>query len=184
MAKYRARAGPPTLAGRLRLLNDELQALAGRLKEAIAAAVAGAAAAAVRDALRQLLGAPEPPRRAPPREAEGGLDADGWDELDEGLWPDDEESPELSPPRERDGAAGAGRAMLRAAVGAGLCWVRRLPGRRPALAAALFGAAACGAALAAGPAAAVVAGIIASTAGLLLTADAAKAAAALLGALA
>src|SRR5262245_17809310 len=179
MVKYRARAGPPGLASRLRRLNDELQSLAGRLKEAIAGAVAGAAASAVRDALRTLLGAPvSPPRRGPPREAEDGLyDDGGWEELDEGLWPDDEERPELSPPRGRDGAAGAGTAMLRAAVGAGLCWLRTLPGRRPALAAVLLGAA-CGAALAAGPAAAACAGIVASAAGLLLTADAAKAAAA------
>jgi len=183
MVKYRARAGPPTLAGRLHRLNDELQALAGRLREAIAGAVAGAAAAAVRDALRQLLGAPEPPRRLAPREAEENLDG-GWEDLDEGLWPDDEGAgPE--PPREHEGPTGAGTAVLRAAVGAGLCWLRRLPGRRPALAAVLLGAAACGAALAAGPATAACAGIVASAAGLLLTADAAKTvAAALLGALA
>ena len=152
MAKYRARAGPPTLAGRLRLLNDDLQALSGRLREAIAGAVAGAAASAVRDALRRLLGAPEPPRRLAPREAEENLDG-GWDDFDEGLWPDDE-GPDLGPPRELDGAAGAGTAVLRAAVGAGLCWLRRPPGRRPGLAAVLFGAAACVSALAAGPAAA------------------------------
>jgi hypothetical protein len=180
MVKYRARAGPPTLAGRLRLLNDELQALAGRLREAIAGAVAGAAASAVRDALRRLLGAPEPPpRRGPPREVIEDFDDGGWDELDEGLWPD--EGAEPAPLRERDGAAGP---MLRAAVAAGLCWLRRLPGRRPALAAVLLGAAACVSALAAGPAAAACAGIVASAAGLLLTADAARAAAALLAALA
>src|SRR5262245_1505531 len=147
MVKYRARAGPPTLAGRLRLIRDDLQALAGRLREAIAGAVAGAAAA-VHDALRLLLGAPEPPRRLAPREDEEGHYEDGgWDELDDGLWGDEGADPE--PPRQRDGPAPAGRALLRAAVGAALCWLRRLPGRRPALAAALLGAAACAAALAA-----------------------------------
>src|SRR5262245_2656915 len=108
MVKYRARAGPPTLAGRLRLLNDELQSLSGRVKEAIAVAVAGAAASAVRDALRRLLGAPEPPRRGPPREAEDGLYDGGWDDFDEGLWPDEE--PEPAPPREGDTATAGGRA--------------------------------------------------------------------------
>src|SRR4051812_372632 len=69
MTVNRAHAGqPPTLAGRVRQLNDSLQQLALRLKDAIATAVSGAVGEAVRDAVRAVLGA-----RAEGQE-EGGFD--------------------------------------------------------------------------------------------------------------
>src|SRR5262249_56829325 len=62
---YRAHADPPprTLTDRVRQLNDNLQHLAIRLKDAIAAAIGRAVADAVRDGVSGLLGVEEGQQR-------------------------------------------------------------------------------------------------------------------------
>src|SRR5262245_1197035 len=61
-APYRAHADPPrTLTDRLRQLNDDLQRLAVRLKDAIASAIGRAVADVVRDGVNGLLGGDDGP---------------------------------------------------------------------------------------------------------------------------
>ena len=89
-APYRAHADPPlTLTDRVRQLNDNLQHLAVRLKDAIATAVGRAVAQAVRDGVNALLGA-----------RDGRPDPEGFDDrsqADPADWGDDEDDPWFDP---------------------------------------------------------------------------------------
>src|SRR3954462_10579440 len=89
---YRAHADPPcTLGDRLQQLNSNLQALAIRLKDAIAGAISGTVGQAVRDVIRKLLGIKEVSR---PQEDLFGDPAqrqsDGWEEDD---WLEEQQAP-------------------------------------------------------------------------------------------
>src|SRR5436190_5358948 len=95
MYDYDAHAGPPrTLAQRLARLNDDLQMLALRLKDAIAGAVSSAAGQAVRDAVRGLLGS-EKARAADHDMFDPRLEreSDSWEDADEGPWRQEEHEP-------------------------------------------------------------------------------------------
>ena len=76
-APYRGHAGPPprALTGPVRQLDDNLQRLAVRSKDAIAAAIGGAVAEAVKDGVNGLLGGDDgaDPARLRPHPAEAGV---------------------------------------------------------------------------------------------------------------
>jgi hypothetical protein len=193
-----AHPGPlPTLADRLRCLNDSLLSLAARLKDAIASTVGNAVSQAVRDLVRSLLGQREyarPDDRPWPGDFDDQRDAEssiGFDAAGRGFAEDEEVFHQGG--RRRPGcdvlpepAAPARRwpDALRAAVQAGLCWVRDRPLRRPGLTAVLVGLAAGGTALVVGPAVAACLSVAASLASMLLTSDSARSIAEFLGGLA
>src|SRR5262249_42473908 len=100
-APYRAHADPPpkTLTDRVRQLNDNLQRLAVRWKDASAAAIGRAVADAVRDGVSGLLGVEEQPQRGleyhDDRHRFGRYDRDDQDDHrdeDDG-WRDDDRLP-------------------------------------------------------------------------------------------
>lgn len=177
MTGFHSHADPPaTLAGRLGQLNDTLQDMAARLKDAIASAVGRAVAQAVRDAVRALLGEEEEERETDPygRPMTQEVD-DPWYDPDAGPWRDQEVQHQYPATPRR--AASRWVCAARAAVQAALWWLRRQPRKRPALTTALVAVAAGGAALFAGPTLAACVGVAASAVGLLLTADSARSAA-------
>jgi len=97
-----------------------------------------------------------------------------WDRPDRPLWHEDQDDLrerrlESAP---RRGIRTRWSEALGVAVQAGLCWMRHQPRRRPVLTAVVVAFAAGLTALLAGPAVGAGAGVLASTAGLLLTADA------------
>jgi hypothetical protein len=165
-----------TLGERLDRLNNTLQSLAQQLKDAIAGAISSAVAGAVRDAVHSLLGPADKPaefRDRPYRDWEDHTYSD-WDRPDRPLWHEDhddlrERRLESAP---RRGISSRWSEALGVAVQAGLCWLRHQPRRRPVLTAVVVAVAAGLTALLAGPAVGAGTGVLASTAGLLLTADA------------
>jgi len=163
-----------TLAQRLDRLNDTLQSLGQRLKESIAEAVSSAVSGAVRDALCGLLGTLNEPDRFDDRPWHQDLDEPSWRNPDRPLWADNEEFvPRDRPSRScRRQVPSRWSEALGVAVQAGVCWLRHQPRRRPVLTAVVVALAAGLTALLAGPAVGAGAGVLASTAGLLLTADA------------
>jgi hypothetical protein len=183
-------ADPPlALAERLDLLNDSLQSLAQRLKESIAEAVGSAVAGAVRDGVRHLLGTAGTPALADDRPWRRAADEPtrfedqpwrepddpGWGhrDPDRPLWAEEDYVPaSRHEPTSRRQSRGRWSNALGVALQAGLCWLRRQPRRRPVLTAVVVAVAAGVAALLAGPVVGAGAGVFASTAGLLLTADA------------
>ena len=192
MSLYPSNADPPLgLAGRILSLNETLRSLASRLRDSIAQAVGGAVADAIRHLVRSLLG--EQDRR--PRDSDtfaerferddrfGFADSDELDRDEPGdeQWQHRRHEPSL-PPRQATATEHSRRwgQALRAAVQAGLLWLRRGPCRRPVLTTAVVALAAGGTALVAGPAVAAFLSVAASVAGLLITADSATAVAELL----
>jgi hypothetical protein len=174
-ASPRPADSPRTLGERLDRLNNTLQALAQQLKEAIAGAVSAAVAGAVRDAVRSLLGPADEPaefRDRPYRDWDPTYS--DWDRPDRPLWHEDQDDPHdrRLEPASRQGIRSRWSEALGVAVQAGLCWLRHQPRRRPVLTAVVVALAAGLTALLAGPAVGAGAGVLASTAGLLLTADA------------
>jgi hypothetical protein len=175
-ASPRSTDQPLTLGERLDRLNNTLQSLTHQLKDAIASAISSAVAGAVRDAVRSLLGPGDEPaefRERPYRDWEEPAYPD-WDRPDRPLWHEDQDNPhdrrlESAP---RRGIRSRWSEALGVAVQAGLCWLRHQPRRRPVLTAVVVAVAAGLTALLAGPAVGAGAGVLASTAGLLLTADA------------
>jgi hypothetical protein len=177
MYSAHSQADPPlTIGERLDRLNNTLQALAQQLKEAIASAISSAVAGAVRDAVRSLLGPGDESldyRDRPCRDWEEPAYPD-WDRPERPLWQDDPDYPHDRRPEAAPGRRIRSRwsEALGVAVQAGLCWLRHQPRRRPVLTAVVVAVAAGLTALLAGPAVGAGAGVLASTAGLLLTADA------------
>jgi len=167
---------PLTIGERLDRLNNTLQSLGQQLKDAIASAISTAVAGAVRDAIRSLLGPADESadfRDRSYRDWEKPAYPD-WDRPDRPLWHEDQDDPhdrrlESAP---RQGTRSRWSEALGVAVQAGLCWLRHQPRRRPVLTAVVVALAAGLTALLAGPAVGACAGVVASTAGLLLTADA------------
>ena len=195
MSLYPSNADPPLgLAGRLHSLNETLGSLASRLRDSIAAAVGGAIADAIRHLVRTLLG--EQDRR--PRDSDtfaerferddrfgfaDNRDSDDLDREDPGDEPWQHRRHDPSQPPRQAAAPEQSRRWghaLRAAVQAGLLWLRRGPCRRPVLTTTLVALAAGGTALVAGPGIAACLSLVASTANLLLTADSTVAVAELL----
>jgi len=178
---YRAHADPPiTLTDRVRQLNDNLQDLALRLKDAIATAVGRAVAQAVRDGVNALLGARE--EHPDPKRFDGRPQADrrAWDDEDAPWFdPAEEVVPPAQPARP---AANRWKEAGRAALQTALWWLRQQPRRRPILTTTLVAVAAGSVALVAGPGFAACVSVIASIASLLLTDDSARSAADLLAA--
>jgi len=169
-------ADPPrTLAERLEQLNDNLQSLGGRLKEAIASAVSTAVAQAIHDVVRNLLGPSEIPT----------LDHH-YDPQDERLWENDQDPrwtaeqdyypahPE--PPVQHNWVHGPNRwrDALGMAVQTALWWVRQEPRRRTVLTTAAVAVAAGITAFIAGPVFGAGVGVLASAASLLVTANSAS----------
>lgn len=171
-----ARADPPlTLAERLDRLNDTLQSLAQQLKDSIASAIGSAVAAAVRDGLRGLLGSEEEPEHLPERYYPDEAEEPGWSHPDRPLWHQEEEYQPRGwrePAQHRYQTSSRWSDALGVALQAGLCWLRRQPRRRPVVTAVVVALAAGVTALLVGPSVAAGAGVLASTASLLLTADA------------
>jgi hypothetical protein len=185
MHSYHAHADPPhTLADRLHSLDYNLQAVAARLKDAIASAVSTTLGQAIRDAIRKLLGGPGQSTRPSDafasygRESRGSYEGlerrDEWARYDDdNLWGED--SYELVRPRSPStSAASRWSNALRAAVQTALWWLRTRPCRKPLLTTAIVALSAGGVALFAGPTFAACVSVVASVAGLLLTADSAR----------
>jgi hypothetical protein len=180
--------GPPdpprTLADRLSRLNDDLQALGERLKASIAGLLGDAVAEAVRDSVRGLLGGDgeshAPYRERMDRHARDyyeGREDDPWG--DEGRRRGEEEdyAPARRAPATSRGASDRWRNAVGAALRATLWFLKRQPRRRPVLTTLCVTLAAGVTGFVAGPALAASAGVLASVAGLVFTADAAKSAA-------
>jgi len=177
-APYRAHADPPktlTLTDRLRRLNDNLQRLAARLKDSIAAAIGKTVAEAVKDGVSDLLGVEDEPE--PRRDAYPGGYGHGrhWEEGDDygryggDPWRyQDEDPPPLPKPGRGDGRW---KEAVRAAMQTALWWLRRQPTRRPMLTTTLVALAAGSAALVAGPTLVACVSVAASVVSLLLTAE-------------
>ena len=188
---------PRTLAVRLEQLNDNLQSLGGRLKDAIATAASTAVAEAIHDAIRHLLGSRDGPTReqrfqqrsdvlgsrdGPTRERPYNQRSDSDDGLyyqaEEPRWPDDDGFwPELQDsPRERHGSEVPKRWQhaLGLAIRTALWWVCQVPCRRPILTVTTVAVAAGITAFLAGPTLAAGVGVLATTANLFMTADAAS----------
>jgi len=165
----------PTLAERLDRLNDTLQSLGQRLKEAFAEAVGAAVAGAVRDAVQGLLGATDQPGRFNDPLWPHERDEPTWHAPGGPLWAEDEDFVPVSgrePALRRQHMNSGWSEALHVALRAGLYWLRHQPRRRPVLTAVVVAVAAGLTALLAGPAVGAGAGVLASTAGLLLTAEA------------
>jgi hypothetical protein len=180
-----AHADPPrSFTDRLKSLNDSLQALASRLKDAIATAVSTALGQAIRDAIRRLLGdvmphtrTSDPYERQMPgsygaygRESRDPYDGRSWDE-DYDPWHEDSYEPADSLPSE---PSNQWTEALRATIQTALLWLRTQPCRKPLLTTTLVALAAGGVALVAGPTLAACVSVVASVASLLLTADSAR----------
>jgi hypothetical protein len=176
MIGYHSHADPPrTLTERLEQLNDNLQSLGGRLKDAIANAVSAAVAGAIQDAVRNLLGASNRPELDPRFDRRGQPDNGIWDDPEQASW---DEGQEFGPrshdtPVERTPTCRRWRNALGSALQAGLWWMRRQPRRRPVLTTLALAVAAGVTAFIAGPTLAAGLGVVASAAGLLMTANAA-----------
>jgi hypothetical protein len=181
MIGYQAHADPPTLADRLRALNDSLRSLAGRLKDAIASAVSSAIGSVIRDVLRKLLGAegepPEQPRSFDQRFGQDRYDPDHrLQRYEDDPWHDDDSWHEdshatISPSHDDSDEPNRWGDALRATVQTALWWLRIQPFRRPLLTTTLVALTAGGAAFFAGPTLASCVSVIASVASLLLTAE-------------
>jgi hypothetical protein len=185
-APYRAHADPPvSLADRLRQLNDSLQRLALRLKDAIAGAIGKAVAEAVRDGVNGLLGGEDEAEQTRD-DFYGGLrqGRHGWDDEEErhedDPWYDGAEELPI-PPRPARRVNSRWREAVRAAMQTALWWLRQQPCKRPILTTAVVALAAGSAAFVAGPTFAACVGVLASVVSLLLTADSARSAAELIG---
>ena len=181
---YRAHADPPkTLTDRVRQLNDNLQRLAVRLKDAIAAAIGRAVAEAVKDGVNGLLGGDEADRSRDDfgdyRSRRQGWEADNQQHEDDPWRDDDEELP--IPPRPVRSTNSRWKEAVRAAMQTGLWWLRQQPTKRPILTTTLVALAAGSAAFIAGPTLVACVGVVASVVGLLMTTDSATAAAELIG---
>jgi hypothetical protein len=177
MFRSQSRADPPlTLAERLDRLNNSLQSLAQQVKDAVASAIGTAVAGAVRDGVRGLLGAAQEHdpyedrpawRREPNDSPLRDPDQPSWDD------PEDDYPPlDRREPASRHQSADRWSNALSVALQAGLTWLRHQPRRRPVLTAIAVALPAGLAALVAGPVVGASAGVLASTAGLLLSADA------------
>jgi hypothetical protein len=184
MHSYHAHADPPrTLADRLHGLDDNLQALAARLKDAIASAVSSALGQAICNAIRRLLGGPgKNTRPSEPFSGYGGDSRssydgferrDDWASGEDNLWAEDSYEP-VRPPSSSPSAASRWSDALRAAVQTALWWLRTQPCRKPLLTTALLALGAGGVALVAGPTFAACVSVVASVASLLLTTDSAR----------
>jgi hypothetical protein len=195
MNYYHAHADPPrSLASRLRSLNDNLQELASRLKEAIASAVSSTLGQAIRDLIRQLLGDEE--SRPGERRSYGGAFEDQsrsrsygkfdredryWEDRDDDRW--NEEKEDWKEPAQTPSNSGNGRRLnvaFSTAIQSALWWLRTQPCRRPVLTTTLVALAAGGTALIAGPTLAAGVSVIASIASLLLASDSARSACSIL----
>ena len=183
MHSYHASEDPAcTLADRLHSLDYNLQALAARLEDAIAAAVSTALGQAIRDAIRKLLGDPGQPTRPSEPFAGNGCESrgsyDGFERRDDwggddNFWGEDNYEPGR-PPSSSPSAASRWSGALRASVQTALWWLRTQPCRKPLLTTALLALSAGGVALFAGPTFAACVSVVASVASLLLTADSAR----------
>jgi len=169
-------ADPPrTLAERLQQLNDNLQSLGGRLKEAIASAVSTAVAQAIHDVVRNLLGPGEVPaldHHYDPR------DDRRWDNEEDPRWTDEQDyyPSHHQPPVQNHRAHGPNRwrDALGMAVQTALWWIRQEPRRRTVLTTAAVAVAAGITAFIAGPVFGAGVGVLASAASLLVTANSAS----------
>jgi len=161
------------LAQRLDRLSDTLQSLGQRLKESIAEAVSSAVSGAVRDAVCGLLGTLNEPDRFDDRPWHQDPDEPSWRNPGRPLWAEDEDFMPAArhPLTTRRYTSSRWSEALGVGLQAGLCWLRHQPRRRPLLTTVLVAAAAGLTALFAGPAVVAGASVLASTAGLLLTAD-------------
>src|SRR5262245_25862343 len=100
MTRHRTQHDPPvTLADRLRLLNDSLQALAIRLKDAIASAVSQSVKETVQDAVRSLLGvdAEQAPHQQYPFRDNFHHHGHPYQYPEDDLWHDGEPEEEIAP---------------------------------------------------------------------------------------
>jgi hypothetical protein len=178
MTPWHAHADPPrTLGERLEQLNDNLQSLAQRLKDAIASAISSTIAATVRDLVRSLLGIQEDQRSDNYSLGQRwGNPHDEWYEPDDALWEEEQEHLPVRREPSNEVANKGWQDAARAAVQAGLWWLRNYPCRRPILTTTLVALAAGGTALVAGPTFAACVSVVASVASLVLTADAARSA--------
>jgi hypothetical protein len=167
---------PRTLAERLEQLNDNLQSLGERLKDAIAGAVSAAVAAAIHDALRHLLGSRDGPNREHPFIQRSDFDNGLCYEADESLWhQDDGFQPQLQDTHAQRQRTPTPK-RFRNALGLALTtmwWLRQLPCRRPVLTTVAVAVAAGITAFLAGPTLAAGVGVLATTASLFLRANAA-----------
>src|SRR5262245_7998586 len=150
MTRHRTQHDPPvTLADRLRLLNDSLQALAVRLKDAIASAVSQSVKETVQDAVRSLLGvdAEQTPQQQQPFHNDFHH-SHPYQYPEDDLWHDGE-AEEIAPSMSHNRRT-RWQEAVRAALQTGLWWLKR-PGRRPVLTTTLLALAAGSVALLAGP---------------------------------
>jgi hypothetical protein len=168
------------LTDRVRQLNDNLQRLAVRLKDAIAAAIGRAVAEAVKDGVNGLLGGDDGPDRSRDDLDDYRPRRHGWDDEpdEDDRWRDDNELP-IPPKPVRSNARW--KEAVRAAMQTGLWWLRQQPTKRPMLTTALVALAAGSAAFVAGPTLVACVSVLASVVGLLMTSDNATAAAELIG---
>jgi hypothetical protein len=163
------------LTDRVRQLNDSLQHLAIRLKDAIAAAIGRAVAEAVRDGVSGLLGVQEQPQRGLEHyDDHYRFGRHDWDDQDDrrdedDLWRDDDRLPIPSKPARRPNSRW--KEAVRAAMQTGLWWLRQQPTKRPVLTTTLVALAAGSAAFVAGPTLAACVSVVASVVGLLMTAE-------------
>lgn len=195
MNTYHAHADPPrTLPERLAQLNQNLQVMAGRLKDAIASVVGKMIGQAIRDVLRRMLGDQEQPGE--PDRFTGRFDRESRDpyggryERDHDAWYDDRDDPWSEENQEAVYSASASSIIMssrwgdafRTAAQTALWWLRTQPCRRPFLATTIVALTAGGTALFAGPTLAACVGVVASVASLLLTADSVRTASEMAGA--
>jgi hypothetical protein len=189
MHSYHAYADPPpTLADRLRRLNDNLQSLAIRLKEAIATAVSSTIGEVVRDLLRRFLGDQDTKEGhsytgqfdSQPRDRyRSRFDSEerDWDYRDDDPWNEERQNwHEPTKPDSTPQASPRWNAAFRTAIQTALWWLRTQPLRRPVMTTTLVALAAGGTALFAGPTIAAGVSVIASVASLILTSDSVRSA--------
>lgn len=182
MHHHHGQLGPPlTLAERLEQLNDNLQEMGDRLKEAIAAAIGTTVADAVRDTVHNLLGGED---RGLPQHRDSWEDDNyrggrrAWDEPDDPWREPDPYDPQplrrsVSP--RRVGSNRWGQALT-AALQTSLWWLREQKSRRPVLATSAVALAAGVTAFFYGPALAAGVGVLASVVSLVLTTEGARSA--------
>lgn len=172
---------PRPLTERLEQLNQNLQSLGDRLKEAIASAIGTTVAQAVRDAIFALLGQPESAPRYQDRDRypeERSWRERSWDDPDRDPWM---ERHYYEPPSRYSGSSRTSPTRLRHALAvaaqSSLYWLGQQRSQRPVLTTSVIALAAGLTAFFYGPSLAAGVGLLASVAGLVLTAESASSAA-------